>query len=135
MSTRQILIALAMLMVIAAPVAAQEPDVAGAQYELPPGWITAATPGMVPEPSILSKLALSTEATIGREPSDGFYVETGKMITGSGWLSAGPGYRRTVLDGRGRLDLSAAVSWKLYKLAQASFELPHLLRDRLSIGI
>ena len=56
------------------------------------------------------------------------------MITGEGWISAGPGYRRHVLNDRMLVDVSAAVSWKLYNVAQASVELPHLAHDRLSVG-
>src|SRR5712692_10227240 len=33
-----------------------------------------------------------------------------------------------------RLDVSAAVSWKLYNVAQASVEVSHLAHDRLTVG-
>ncbi len=56
------------------------------------------------------------------------------MITGEGWISAGPGYRRHVVDERMLLDVSAAVSWNLYNVAQASVEVPHLAHDRLTVG-
>ena len=61
---------------------------------------------------------------MGGAPRDGFYVETGNMITGAGWISAVPGYRQAFMDGRARADISAAVLRNLYKVAQASFELP-----------
>ena len=32
------------------------------------------------------------------------------------------------------VDVSAAVSWKLYNVAQASVEMPHLAHDRLTVG-
>jgi outer membrane protein assembly factor BamA len=66
--------------------------------------------------------------------SDGPYAEFGNMITGAGWISVGPGYRRHMLDGRALVDVSSAVSWKFYKAAQARFEFPHLAQDRLSVG-
>jgi Omp85 superfamily domain len=103
---------------------------------LPPGWITPTPKGFVAEPTLLRKLVATSEATVGdeREPKDGLYVETGNMITGEGWISAGPGYRRHVLDDRMLIDVSAAVSWKLYNVTQASVELPRLAHDRLTVG-
>jgi hypothetical protein len=108
---------------------------AGAQEaNLPPGWVPSTPAGMIAEPSLLRKLASASESTIGGEPRDGFYVETGNMITGEGWISAGPGYRRHLLDGAAVIDGSAAVSWNLYRTAQVSLQFPHLAHDRLSIG-
>jgi len=103
---------------------------------LPPGWITPTPKGLLTEPALLRKLVSTSESTVGdeRTPADGFYVETGNMITGEGWISAGPGYRRHVLDDRMLVDVSAAVSWKLYNVAQASVQLPHLADDRLTVG-
>jgi len=125
-----------MLLLIAAPARAQETGPADASYELPRGWIVSPTPGLIGEPRLLSKLAMSTDTGLSSgEPQDGFYVETGNMVSGEGWISAGPGYRRTVLGGQGRLDMSAAVSWNYYTMAQVAFDLPHLAHDHLSIGV
>jgi hypothetical protein len=124
----------ATLAVVAAPVYAQQSELEPGAYELPRGWVIKPTPGIFTEPSTLGKLAMSTDTGLGGEPRDGVYVETGNMITGEGWISAGPGYRTSILNGRGRIDLSAAVSWNLYKNVQASFELPHLASDRITIG-
>ena len=77
---------------------------------LPPGWVTPIIPGIVQEPTLLKKFINATDNTIGGDPQDGPYVEWGNMITGSGWISAGPGYRHHVLDGRAVIDASAAVS-------------------------
>lgn len=118
---------------VAAPSFAQNSESSGSTYELPRGWVSSPTPGILGEPTVLSKLATSTDTSLGGVPRDGFYAETGNMITGEGWISAGPGYRRTMLDGRARVDMSAAVSWNLYKLARASFQLPQLLHGRLSL--
>jgi outer membrane protein assembly factor BamA len=124
----------ATLALVTPPLYAQGEPQAGA-YELPRGWITSPTPGFLREPSLLTKLAMSTDTGLGSDPRDGFYVETGNMITGEGWISAGPGYRQTVLGGSARLDMSAAVSWNYYTMAQVAFEFPHLAHDRLSIGV
>jgi outer membrane protein assembly factor BamA len=100
----------------------------------------AATPesvqGLAPEPPAVSKVInwFDREINQGGGPHNGFYPELGNMITGSGWISAGPGYRQDLWQGRARINVSAAVSWKVYKMAQARFELPHLANDRLSIG-
>jgi hypothetical protein len=103
---------------------------------LPPGWITPTPQGLVAEPALLRKVVRASEgsASDDREPPDGLYVESGNMITGEGWISAGPGYRRHVLDDRLLLDVSAAVSWSLYNVVQASVEVPHLAHGRLTLG-
>jgi outer membrane protein assembly factor BamA len=68
------------------------------------------------------------------EPHDGFYPELGNMITGAGWISGGPGYRRHLFGGNALVDVSAAVSWRAYKIAQGRLEFPHLLNDRVTVG-
>lgn len=67
-------------------------------------------------------------------PRDGFYAELSNMITGSGFVSIGPGYRHRVLNDRGFIDVSAAVSWRLYNMMQGRFEMPDLFDGRLSVG-
>jgi hypothetical protein len=51
-----------------------------------------------------------------------------------GWVSAGPGYRHYFNDDQIMLDTSAALSWHLYKMGQARFELPTLANDHLVVG-
>ena len=68
------------------------------------------------------------------EPKSGFYPEFSNMITGSGWLSVGPGYRQFLFDRELLIDGSAAVSWRLYKMMQARVELPNLANDRVTVG-
>jgi hypothetical protein len=104
---------------------------------LPPGWIPKTASGLFAEPSLLKKLVNSSDGSLNgdAEPKDGLYGEFGNMITGAGWISAGPGYRRHVLDDRAVVDVSAAVSWNLYKTVQGRFSLPHLAHDRLAIGV
>lgn len=70
----------------------------------------------------------------GGETKNGFYPEFGDMITGSGWLSGGPGYRYWLFDDRMFVDASAALSWRMYKMAQARVELPTLARSRITAG-
>src|SRR6185503_13733330 len=67
-------------------------------------------------------------------PKNGFYPELSNMVTGAGWLAAGPGYRREFSDGRVLVDGSAALSWHLYKMAQGRVELPKLADGRLLVG-
>jgi len=128
---RGLLLALSLFVtLVPGPASAQETT------DLPPGWLLPTVPGFLSEPALLRKLVATSEsrASDEREPSDGLYVETGNMITGEGWISAGPGYRRQLLDRRLRVDVSAAVSWKLYTVAQGSVEMPHLAHDRLTVG-
>src|SRR6266849_11041938 len=82
--------------------------------------------GLLAEPSFITKAInrADRELTQSGEPKDGFYPELGNMITGSGWISAGPGYRHQLAGGRAIVTASTAVSWKFYKMAQARFELP-----------
>jgi hypothetical protein len=117
---------------VARPASAQETQ----PTNLPAGWIIPTPTGLLSEPALLRRLVRISEiaADDEREPADGLYVETANMITGEGWISAGPGYRHQVLDGRLRFDASAAVSWKLYNVVQASVELPRLANERLTIG-
>jgi hypothetical protein len=90
------------------------------------------------EPSLLGK-AIARAEKFNRDgsdrPKDGFYPELGHMITGAGWISVGPGYRKHVMNGRALVDGSAAISWRAYKIAQGSFELPALADDRLAVGV
>ena len=92
--------------------------------------------GLIAEPRILTTVMNATDRSLltGRERDDGVYVELGNMITGAGWISAGPGYRRHVLNDRAVADVSAALSWNLYKVAQARLDFPHLAHDRISVG-
>ena len=97
---------------------------------------TAEQPGLLPEPSAIAKAIAYADRKMNRggEPRDGFYPEFGNMITGSGWISVGPGYRHRLFDGRARIDASGAFSWNLYRMAQVHFELPHLANDHVLLG-
>jgi hypothetical protein len=70
----------------------------------------------------------------GGEEKNGFYPELSNMITGAGWISAGPGYRHWLAGDQAFVDASTAISWRSYKMAQARFELPHLARSHFAVG-
>ena len=101
---------------------------------LPPGWVMPS--GLVSEPDLLRRWINSTDGLVNPDADrdDGPYAQFGNMITGAGWIAAGPGYRRSVLNRQAFVDGSAAVSSDLYKVAQARLEFPHLARERLSLG-
>jgi surface antigen Omp85-like protein len=92
--------------------------------------------GLLDEPSFITKgiTLFDRRANRSREPKDGFYVELGNMITGAGWLSAGPGYRKYMFGDNAILSASGAVSVRLYRNAQASIEFPHVASDHMKFG-
>jgi Omp85 superfamily domain len=67
------------------------------------------------------------------EDKTGFYP-AGRIVSGAGWISIGPGYRQRVFGDRAVLDGSAAVSWRAYKMGQARFEFTDLADSRVAIG-
>src|SRR5262249_6764102 len=89
-------------------------------------------------PHIFTKgLDIATQLSgdyINAPPKDGFYPEFGNMVTGEGFISAGPGYRRHFFGDRAFVDGSAAVSVRSYKQAQVRFEAPSLAKDRFTVG-
>jgi len=93
------------------------------------------TEGLLRQPDALSKGIDFASHWVERDgtPKDGFYPEL-DIITGAGWISAGPGYRRHLFGGRTLIDASAAISWRAYKEAQARFELPDMAADRVTLG-
>jgi hypothetical protein len=93
--------------------------------------------GLLSEPRLLTR-GITWIEDFGKdeddEPSDGFYPEFGQMITGAGWLSAGPGYRLHLFNRQAIVEASAAISLRAYKIAQARIEFPHLANDRIVVG-
>lgn len=131
------LVGSALLMAALLPV-----QLAGAQPSSEPASVGTAAiavqePALFKEPRILRK-GISWIEGFGNDetgqPKDGFYAELGHMITGAGWISAGPGYRRHLWGDRALMDVSAAVSWRAYKIAQGRFEFPSLVDHRVAIG-
>jgi len=93
--------------------------------------------GLIREPGAITNAIDSAGRwvdTDGATPKDGFYPALNGMITGAGWISAGPGFRKHFLDGHALVDASAAISWRAYKLAQARFEVTDLAHERLTVG-
>jgi hypothetical protein len=99
---------------------------------------TTAITGLFKEPELLASginYALKKFDADDQRNKSGFYVELSNMITGSGWISAGPGYRRWVMNDKAFYDASAAVSWHLYTMAQTRFEAPDLGSHHLQLGV
>ena len=91
--------------------------------------------GLVSQPKLLTRGIDYFDSKVGERGSkDGFYPELGNMITGAGWISAGPGYRLHFLNNHALVDGSAAISWRAYKMAQGRFELTDLAHSHLTIG-
>lgn len=92
--------------------------------------------GLLPEPRFLTRAIdfATRTAGDGSGETSGFYPEIGSMVTGAGWISGGGGYRRWIDGDRLVVDASAAISWRSYKLAHASFEFTNLMRSRVAVG-
>ena len=93
--------------------------------------------GFVPEPRFIRrtvKLLNNRLLGNGGQLKNGFYPEFSNMITGSGWVSIGPGYRHWLFGDRAIVDASTALSWRMYKTAQGRFEFTNLAHSRLAIG-
>ena len=59
--------------------------------------------GFIPEPRLIERgiaLVSGLKDDEARGERDGFYADVGSMITGSGWLSIGPGYRYRIFGDR-----------------------------------
>jgi hypothetical protein len=56
------------------------------------------------------------------------------MISGAGWISAGPGVRTDLFGGHAKADAHALISWRGYLKAGASLEFPLLYGGRLAAG-
>jgi len=126
-----------LILSIAAILAAPDPAALAQETKpssLPPGWVMPT--GLIGEPDLLRRWINSTDGLVHADGdrNDGPYAQFGDMITGAGWISAGPGYRRSVLNRQAFVDGSAAVSWNFYKVAQARLEFPRLAHERLSLG-
>jgi hypothetical protein len=92
--------------------------------------------GLMMEPRLLSSAIDAGFERFGGtgSPANGFYLELSNMITGSGWLSIGPGYRRDIANKSGFIDASAAVSWRAYNMMQSRIEFPNLANRYFAIG-
>ena len=73
--------------------------------------------------------------TNGGDRDDGFYPTVNGMISGAGWISAGPGYRQRLFTGRAIADAHAAMSWRGYMKANLVLEFPNLADGHLAAGV
>lgn len=96
----------------------------------------AALAGLLPEPRVITRGIDFATRTMGDGSGDksGFYADVSNMITGAGWVSAGPGYRWWIGGDRLFIDTSAAISWRGYKIARARVELTNLVHSRVALG-
>ncbi len=96
----------------------------------------APAPGIFREPGFIANAVdLYERRTADAGPKkDGFFVDFGNMITGAGWISAGPGYRRHLGKSRAVVTTSAAVSWRLYTMAQSRIDVGDVDNGRGSVG-
>jgi surface antigen Omp85-like protein len=96
-----------------------------------------AAAGLLKEPSVMRQgvdLAGRWLDETGAPAKDGFYPDVGSLITGAGWISGGPGYRKHLFNGHALADGSAVISWRAYKRAQARFEWTDLAHDHVAVG-
>src|SRR5258708_13953405 len=126
-----LLLAAAVVMLGSSPSASAQDKTPSAPMD---GWVMSA--GLFAEPAFLRKVGDASDGAFKDDGTrrDGPYGEFGKMITGAGWIAAGPGYRRRVVGGRAIAEAAAAISWKRYKGAQGRLEFPRIAHDRLSLG-
>jgi surface antigen Omp85-like protein len=93
--------------------------------------------GLLAEPGVIGRSLDFVTRKFGEqgdEAKNGFYPELGNMITGAGWITAGPGYRHHLWGARAIADGSAALSWREYKMAQGRFELTDLAHNHIAAG-
>jgi hypothetical protein len=74
--------------------------------------------GLLSQPSFITRAINFVDSEVDQRGSrDGFYPDFGNMITGAGWISAGPGYRRhfwnqhALVDGSAR-SRGAPTKWR-----------------------
>jgi outer membrane protein assembly factor BamA len=129
---QKIVATLVLALGFAAGIAAQSPPTTSAPQD------TQLPEGVLPEPRAMSRAVDYASKWLGSgtgsSPKDGFYPEFGSMVTGAGWISGGPGYRRHFLDDRLFVDGSAAISWRAYKDVQARIEAPNLAGSHATVG-
>ena len=129
----------AVLCLTIAPTIAQAQSTENPQTPAPQEQAVPDHAGFFNEPNIIGKAIRYGNrfagSSDGGELKNGFYPELGDMVSGAGWISGGPGYRHWLFGERAFVDASAAVSWRMFKMAQARFELPTLARSRLTLGV
>ena len=105
--------------------------------EAPPPEPTHETFTVATEPKAITFVADFVGRFLGDgsgEDKTGFYPSFGRIVSGAGWISIGPGYRQRVFGDRAVIDGSAAISWRAYKMGQARFEFTDLANSRVAVG-
>jgi len=108
-----------------------------APQQTPPAIPPQRPSGLTAEPAFLSKIMNFADNWAGSgtgNKKEGFYPELSNMITGAGWLAAGPGYRRYFAKDQAYAEASAALSWHAYKMGQVKVEAPELANRHLTLG-
>jgi hypothetical protein len=134
--------ALSLAVLFGAPLQAQQhatdphADAASAQHATAADDGVTASDAAKQEPSLVERLRRLARRTqiVDRITGtvDGWYPRLGGMTRGSG-LVLGPGYRTHALDGRVLLDVSAALSTRFYKAADAHIRWMQTARDRVEV--
>lgn len=121
------------LVACASTAGAQQPTAADPQQTVPKPPDNTAY--LTPSPNRISRTLtwIGSKLDTPGEKRDGFYPQTGGMITGAG-LSIGPGYRHHLFGDHAVFDVSAGISWKRYKMVNAQLEWPGLMHDKLTLG-
>jgi len=70
----------------------------------------------------------------GTGTKEGWYPQLSNNVTGSGLVSIGPGYRKYLFNRQAFADVSGAISWHMYRMAQGRFEFPGLDDGHLTLG-
>jgi hypothetical protein len=93
-------------------------------------------PALFSEPEFMTS-ALDWAARFAKDEvpdkDEGFYPKVGGMVTGAGWISAGPGYRLRLFGDRAAINAFAQASWRGYLRADTSIE-TFLFDGRLALG-
>lgn len=112
------------------------PGVASGQQDPSPQQSGVEVEGLFPESRFIARAIDFAARTIGdgSAQTSGFYPEMANMITGAGWISLGPGYRRWFGGDRVFTDVSAALSWRSYRMVRGRVELTNLAHSRLATG-
>ena len=89
-----------------------------------------------PRPSVFERSVTWVEKKLDSNtgPRDGIYPEFGGLIPGSGWLTAGAGYRHRLGGGTSFFNTSASGSERGYFAAQSTVAWPRLSAGRLTVA-
>jgi hypothetical protein len=111
-------------------------DVPDDQIALKTPTSVAEPEGILPEPRFIARMMRFATRSVGdgSNTKNGFFPEFSNMVTGSGWISLGPGYRHWFSGDRAIVEGSTAISWRGYKMAQGRFEFSNIGRSRVSVG-